>query len=647
MSLLLWCSRRAPGLAMIALVMLCYWVISRELAASRYNFEYSQQTGVAVTANGSPDKGAGFLTALFAYYSLFVHALMCLFPARSCWAIFDLTRTLRKTARSRILRDFKSLHRRRGSSTSLSSAETLTSSHACSASSSEAGDIDLQPYPEASEEAATAVIHAIVIPNYKEEVDTLRETLDVLASHPQATASYDVYLAMESREPNVQVKAGNLVQLYAKKFRSINYTVHPADIPGESAGKGSNMAWAARKASERYSMEVRKDVVITGIDADSHLSSNYTALIATMHFAYPETAMTTMYSAPIIFDRNAHGVPAIVRVADIFWGAAGLSGLYNGSTIAPPTSVYSVPLQLVDRVGGWDCDAEAIGEDLHMFLKCFFALNGNLTCRVLPSPVSQSNVAASGKGLRGLYAGMQARYKQALRHMWGALDTGYSIRKFVELWQERKHTSRAFRPLHTSLGDASDVYVPESQMDERNPEQARESGIFSDVTHDTLPSPHWERIFYLGHRLYEAHFLPVQMAILVISSTLYVWVAEGNGDPNNIAWAFTAANVLRTVSFMEVACILFLYERYHDVAVKNRHREMTEAGLADRLDFSYRGVKKNFIDYIMVPVVAPLYGSIPCAHAQLSHLWTIDLVYTVSMKATRQRAKSVSVEEMA
>ena len=36
------------------------------------------------------------------------------------------------------------------------------------------------------------VIHAIVIPNYKEEVDSLRETLDVLASHPQARDSYDV-----------------------------------------------------------------------------------------------------------------------------------------------------------------------------------------------------------------------------------------------------------------------------------------------------------------------------------------------------------------------------------------------------------------------------------------------------------------------
>lgn len=453
---------------------------------------------------------------------------------------------------------------------------------------------------------------------------------------------------MEQREPNVELKAMTLIQEFVKKFRSIDYTIHPSDISGESAGKGSNVAWAARKLSQKYSMTTRKDVIITGLDADSHLSSNFFALLTTMHLAYPETAKTTMYAAPIIFDRNAHSVPAIVRVADILWGAGGMSGLYSGSTIAPPTSVYSVPLELVDRVGGWDCDNEAIGEDLHMYLKCFFALNGNLTVRTVVSPVSQSNVCGDGsKGLRGIYSDMQARYKQAMRHMWGALDSGYALRKVVELWQERKHTSRAFRPLHNSMGDASDVYVPETQLDQQDPEQPRESGVFSDVTHDTLQSPNWERIVYLFHRLFEAHFLPLQMTIFVISSTLYVWVTEGNKEVAHLSWIFDVCNILRTFGFMEIALYLFLYESFHRICVKSRQREMTEAGLSEGMNFSYRNVKKNFIDYAMVPLVAPLYGAIPCAQAQLCHFWTLDLVYSVSKKVTRQRAKSLTAAEIA
>jgi hypothetical protein len=76
-------------------------------------------------------------------------------------------------------------------------------------------------------------------------------------------------------------------------------------------------------------------------------------LITTIYLIYPETAPTTLYSVPIIFDRNAHLVPAVVRVADILWAAAGISGLHTSSTLGPPTSVYSLPLRLVDKVGGW------------------------------------------------------------------------------------------------------------------------------------------------------------------------------------------------------------------------------------------------------------------------------------------------------
>lgn len=73
---------------------------------------------------------------------------------------------------------------------------------------------------------------------------------------------------MEQREANAETKALGLIQEFAKKFRSIDFTLHPLDIPGEAAGKGSNIGWAARKLSEKYSMGVRRNVIITGIDGE-------------------------------------------------------------------------------------------------------------------------------------------------------------------------------------------------------------------------------------------------------------------------------------------------------------------------------------------------------------------------------------------
>lgn len=177
---------------MIATLALSYWVVSKEAGVSHHDLFHYQQRDSITTVPMTPitSQGAGVWTVIFAYYCLLIHVLVAIFPMRSCWAIWDMTRTLKKSAHSKALQNLKFSHRRRGSSTSLSSSETLTSSHGSSASS-EAGDFEAELYTDGDGEP-DRVIHAIVIPNYKEELDTLRETLEVLGSHPQARNSYDV-----------------------------------------------------------------------------------------------------------------------------------------------------------------------------------------------------------------------------------------------------------------------------------------------------------------------------------------------------------------------------------------------------------------------------------------------------------------------
>lgn len=178
---------------MIWLGILSYWVISRESAASRYG--YQVQPHDSLSAPRYSPNGAGIWTVIFSWYCLLIHVMVFAFPLRACWAIWDLTTSLRKTARSRSLKDFEFGDRRRGSSSSLSSSDTLTPSRASSSASSDAGDADTEFLTD-SEAEQGRVVHAIIIPNYKEEMDTLRETLDVLASHPMARSSYDVRVSL-------------------------------------------------------------------------------------------------------------------------------------------------------------------------------------------------------------------------------------------------------------------------------------------------------------------------------------------------------------------------------------------------------------------------------------------------------------------
>lgn len=82
-----------------------------------------------------------------------------------------------------------------------------------------------------------------------------------------------------------------------------------------------------------------------------------------------------------------------------------------------------------------------------MYIKCFFALNGNLTTRSVFSPASHSNVSADvkGKGLGGWIADVRARYKQAMRHMWGALDSGFVVKSIGEMVSRRKKDGNLLR----------------------------------------------------------------------------------------------------------------------------------------------------------------------------------------------------------
>lgn len=131
------------------------------------------------------------------------------------------------------------------------------------------------------------------------------------------------------------------------------------------------------------------------------------------------------------------------------------------------------------------------------------------------------------------------------------------------------------------------------------------------------------------------------MTILVFSSTLYTCLADGLPSSCAISWIFSICNWLRTLGFVQVAFYLALYERFHSICLETREKEMEDAGLSEGMHFSRRGIMKNAADYFMVPLVVPLFGSIPCAQAQISHFWTLDLVYSVSKKVTRQRSHSM------
>jgi hypothetical protein len=114
--------------------------------------------------------------------------------------------------------------------------------------------------------APAMINHVFIIPNYKEDLETLSGTLNQLASHPSASG-YTIVLAMEANEAGGVDKAVQLQEAFRGCFRSVLYTIHTMQH-GEMPGKASNVNAAVRQF---YSLAKgdKDSYMLTIIDADA------------------------------------------------------------------------------------------------------------------------------------------------------------------------------------------------------------------------------------------------------------------------------------------------------------------------------------------------------------------------------------------
>lgn len=285
--------------------------------------------------------------------------------------------------------------------------------------------------------------HGFIIPNYGEPTRVLRSTLSALATHPGARGRYAVMLAMEGAEAGCEAKAAGLVAEFGPAFADLAWSVHTL-APGESPGKAANVNSAARALVARAttggdggvglgsgpSVATPSSLCLTVMDADAQVAPLYIASLDAAAAASPDPA-SRIYAAPILFERNAGAVPVFTRVHDAMWAAMAAQNLASSTGIGFPISNYSLSAALAVRVGWWDTHADAIGEDLHMFVKCFFATHGAVRLApLLGAPSNMLNLQASSYG-----GTLWARAVQAERHARGVADFAYAAAAAVRGWR--------------------------------------------------------------------------------------------------------------------------------------------------------------------------------------------------------------------
>jgi len=265
------------------------------------------------------------------------------------------------------------------------------------------------------------VVHWVIVPQYKEDVETVSMTLSSLRQNKHAKSTMGVVLAMEEREPQAKQKADQLCERFSHEFMEIIVTYHPANLPNDPPGKASNVSWAFATLLN-YLWRSDRDmsmVVLTISDADSEFSSVYFEYLTAQYLSEDAVDRNRrMWQSPMMHMKNYYRQPAPVAVGTMFTTMQELSTLGDPNGVRLPYSTYSLSLELARQVGGWD--SEWIAEDWHMGIKCYLMTLGQV--QVVPIMVPTVNYTPEDSTY---WKTIVARWNQAKRHALGFSDMSY------------------------------------------------------------------------------------------------------------------------------------------------------------------------------------------------------------------------------
>ncbi|MCX6730758.1 MAG: glycosyltransferase family 2 protein [Candidatus Roizmanbacteria bacterium] len=267
------------------------------------------------------------------------------------------------------------------------------------------------------------ITHFIVIPNYKEPLYKLKETLDHMVANDYPFKKIVLMLAFEKREMEAVEKAVEIKKLYGHFFADIIESYHVLEAH-EEAGKASNQTAAARIISS-YVKEKGldpKEVVLTICDADSVLPKNYFSYL-THSYVHDKDNIYHFYWAPVLLYNNFWQLPLFIRIQATLSSIMRLAFLSQRDNLIQ-ISTYSVSLWLIHEIDYWDVDI--IPEDWHVYLQAFFKFGDKVKTIPIYTLIG-SDAVFSGNLLKTF----TSRYEQEKRWAWGVSDIGYALRQSV------------------------------------------------------------------------------------------------------------------------------------------------------------------------------------------------------------------------
>lgn len=259
--------------------------------------------------------------------------------------------------------------------------------------------------------------HMVILPFYKEEFNVVSDCLESLTAATYPEDRMIIVLASEERAgKQAEETAKAVYDKYHDKFAHFLVAKHPAGLPNEIPGKGSNITWAAEEARTKVldAANIKyEDVIVSAFDIDTRVYSQY-FLCLTWNFLTAEKPYRSSYQPVPIYNNNIWDAPAFSRVvatSGTFWQMMQQERPERLATF----SSHSIPFKTLYEVGYWQ--KNMVSEDSRIFWNCLLYYDGDYSVVPMSYPISMdANLAPT------FWQTVKNIYKQQRRWCWGTAE---------------------------------------------------------------------------------------------------------------------------------------------------------------------------------------------------------------------------------
>jgi len=269
--------------------------------------------------------------------------------------------------------------------------------------------------------------HLVILPMYQESLEVVRASFLSLASISYPLDKMIAVLAIEERGGQEALDTAKAIEKeFGNNFFKFLITIHPANIPGEIVGKGSNDTWAIKEAKEKIIDELKipyEKIIVSVFDVDTIVHADFFSCLSHSYLTAEKPLRSSFQPIPL-FINNIWHAPAFARIfafSTTFWQMIQQSRPERLITF----SSQSIGFKPLVELGFWQTNV--VSEDSRIFWQCLLKYDGDWKTIPLFFPVyMDANVAET------FWQTLKNQYKQIRRWAYGVENNAYFLYGFLK-----------------------------------------------------------------------------------------------------------------------------------------------------------------------------------------------------------------------